>query len=108
MKIQTAALVLAVRTKYKVVENMEILAFKSVTCGPCKMITPILDQISEELDIEITTIMVDTTEGRNEAAMYGVSGVPTLFFLKDGNILDKLVGYRSKKDILEKIEYYSR
>jgi thioredoxin 1 len=86
---------------------VELLVFKSATCGPCKMITPILNEMEANGQV-IRTVMTDDEEGRNEAAMYGVRGVPTIFVMKNGDVVDKLVGYRPKKDLLEAIERLSK
>jgi len=78
----------------------KIIAFKSTTCGPCKMITPILKELSDE-GFNIREVFIDDELGKNEAAMYGVRAVPTVFILnEDDDILNTLVGYRPKKDIL--------
>ena len=86
---------------------VELLVFKSPTCGPCKMITPYLNEMEAE-GYKIRTVMTDTEEGMNEASMYGVMGVPTIFYLKNGDVVEKSVGFRTKADLLKTIERFSK
>lgn len=71
-------------------------------CGPCKMLSPIVDNVAEEVtDIDVAKIDVD--ENNEVAQKYGVMSVPTLLLFKDGELMDKSIGFQSKEQILDMI-----
>ena len=76
-----------------------LLDFFAVWCGPCKMIAPILDEIAEEReDIKVCKINVD--EEPELAAKYQVMSIPTLFVIKDGQVVNQSLGAKPKAQIL--------
>ena len=89
------------------VENFETETANGITlvdlyadwCGPCKMIAPLVEEISNErTDITVGKVNVDTDP--QIAIKFGVQSIPTLIVLKDGKETARIVGYRSKEDIL--------
>ena len=70
-----------------------IVDFYADWCGPCKMLGPVL----EELDNNVLKINVDSHE--DLAQEFGVMSIPTICFFKDGNLANKVVGFRSKDEI---------
>ena len=70
-----------------------IVDFYADWCGPCKMLGPVL----EELDDNVLKINVDSHE--DLAREFGVMSIPTICFFKDGNLVNKVVGFRSKDEI---------
>jgi thioredoxin 1 len=78
----------------------KIILFASTKCGPCKMITPLLEQIKEEQNLDMTKYFIDTDEGQLQAMSYGIMAVPTIVKL-DGDDVQSLIGYRPKKDLEE-------
>lgn len=90
--------------------NEEVLNKKGIVlvdvfatwCGPCKMLSPIVENIAEEeKDIEVAKIDVD--ENNEVAQNYQVMSIPTLLLFKDGELVDKSVGFQSKEQILDMI-----
>ena len=79
--------------------DLVLLDFWAVWCGPCKMIAPLLTQIAEErADVVIGKVDVDS---EMELAMqFGVSSIPTLVVIKNGQPVSKAVGYMPKEKIL--------
>ncbi len=76
-----------------------LIDFYADWCGPCQMMAPHLEEIAaERTDIKIAKINVD--EETSLASMYGITAMPTLVFIKDGAIVQRAVGYRSKSQIL--------
>lgn len=68
-------------------------------CGPCKMIAPIVEEIANErADITVGKVNVDTDP--QIAIQYGVQSIPTLIVFKNGQETNRIIGYRSKEDIL--------
>ncbi len=76
-----------------------LLDFWASWCGPCRMVSPVLDEIAEERqDIKVGKINVD--EQPELAARFGVMSIPTLVVMKDGRIVNQMVGARPKAQIL--------
>jgi len=76
-----------------------LLDFWATWCGPCQMVSPIVDEIAEERsDIKVGKINVD--EQPELSIQFGVMSIPMLVVMKDGEVVNKAVGARPKEDIL--------
>lgn len=86
-------------------KKITVLDFWAEWCGPCRVLSPIMDEISTEFenDNTITIGKVNVDENSDSALKYGIRNIPTLLFLKNGKVVDKVVGLQSKSQILEKI-----
>ena len=73
--------------------------FYATWCGPCKMIAPIVEEISEEYEGKVKVGKVDVDEAAELAIAFGVSSIPTIIVFKNGEVHKKAVGYRSKKEL---------
>jgi thioredoxin 1 len=78
-----------------------LVDFWAEWCGPCKMIGPMIDQLSGELDGQAKVGKVNVDEARNLAVKYGVRSIPLLLFFKDGEVKDQIVGANVTKDMLK-------
>lgn len=79
-----------------------ILDFWAEWCGPCRMLGPVIDEIADEnSNIKVGKVNVD--EEISLATLFGIESIPTLLFFKNGEVYDKLIGVRSKEDILSHI-----
>jgi len=78
-----------------------LVDFWAEWCGPCKQIGPILEEISEEKKGIINILKLNVDENPQTPQKYGVRGIPTLIFFKDGKLVDSKVGSMSKKALEE-------
>jgi len=72
-------------------------------CGPCRMLSPIVDELGADVD-DLTVLKVDTDAEPGFARRFDVMSVPTLLFFRDGRLVHRLVGARSKRALLAEIE----
>jgi thioredoxin 1 len=82
-------------------EGLVLVDFWAPWCGPCKMLGPILSQVSEETDVTVVKINVDENDNSSLAAEQGVRGIPAVFIYKGGEQVDKFVGAQPKATILD-------
>lgn len=84
-------------------DKIVFVDFFAKWCGPCKMISPIIDEISENIK-DVTFIKVDVDESSELANMFGVMSIPTLLLFKEGKLVNKSVGFMSKDEIMRFID----
>lgn len=84
-------------------EKLVVVDFWATWCGPCRMIAPILDELSEEMADRIEVVKVNVDDADEIAARYRIMSIPTLIFFKNGQAVDKTVGALSKKELTDKI-----
>jgi thioredoxin 1 len=70
-------------------------------CGPCKMIAPVLEELDSEMGDKVKIVKVDVDENQETASKYGVMSIPTLIVLKDGEEVDKVIGFQPKEALAE-------
>lgn len=73
-------------------------------CGPCKMVGPIIDQIGEEYKDRVVVGKLDVDNNDDTTSKYGIRNIPTVLFLKNGEVVDKLVGAGPKNMFTDKID----
>lgn len=81
-----------------------ILDFYSDFCMPCKMLSPVMDEIAEEYKGTVEIGKVNTDNEKALAAEYGIMAVPTLVYVKNGKEFDRTVGVISKEEIIKRIQ----
>lgn len=83
-----------------------LVDFTAIWCGPCKMLEPVVTQLSQEWGGKVKVVRLDVDDNSNLAMQYGVMGVPTLILFVDGKPVQRLTGYQPKDRILSKFSSY--
>jgi len=78
-----------------------IVDFWAEWCGPCKMLSPILEELSEEFSNKIIVAKVNLDENQDLAAKFSIRSIPTLLLFKSGELLDQKVGLLPKSDLVD-------
>ena len=81
-----------------------VIDFWAEWCGPCRMIAPIIDELAAEYDGRVVIAKCDVEECEEAVAKFGVRNIPTVVFVKGGEVVDKNVGAASKDALKAKIE----
>ena len=84
--------------------ELKILDFMSTWCQPCKTMSPILEEVEKETGVEVRKIDVDDNE--EMVIAYNIRNIPTLIFIKDGVVVDRISGTVSKDILINKINEY--
>ena len=79
-----------------------LVDFSAVWCGPCKMLDPIIEQLSQEWQGKVKFVKIDADQNPNILMKYGVMGIPTLLFFKNGEIKERVTGYQPKDKLTAK------
>ncbi|MDC7278598.1 MULTISPECIES: thioredoxin [Pseudobutyrivibrio] len=85
--------------------GVSVLDFNAVWCGPCKMLGPVLEEVSEEMADDAKFYSIDTDENPDLAKEFGIMNIPAVVILKDGQKVDMNVGFVPKdalKDFVTK------
>ena len=72
-------------------------------CGPCRMMAPIFEEIAKSYEGKVKMGKMNVDESPQTPGKFGVTGIPTIIFLKDGKEVDRLVGFQSKEVLVQKI-----
>lgn len=81
-----------------------VLDFWATWCGPCKMLSPVLDELAAEYSDRVRFCKVNVDDEPELSARFGIASIPTLIFFENGEILKKTVGYREKDKLEEMLK----
>lgn len=81
-----------------------VVDFWAEWCGPCKVLGPVLEEISGEIGSKASIVKLNVDESRDLAQKYGIRGIPTMIFFKNGQVVSTLVGAQPKDVILKSID----
>jgi len=87
-------------------EGVSLVDFWAPWCGPCRMVSPIIEELAVDFDGKANICKVNTDEQQELSQKFGVRSIPTIVFLKDGEIVDTMVGAASKQQFAEKINSF--
>ncbi len=87
----------------KAIENgVVVVDFFATWCGPCKMLAPVFDEASQEVDA--TFVKVDIDQSLEIAQRFNITTVPTMMIFKNGQKVDSMVGFMPKEKLVEKVK----
>jgi len=78
-------------------EGVALVDFWAPWCGPCRMISPVIEELAEDFDGKAKICKVNTDEEQEISGQIGIRSIPTILFFKNGEIVDQMVGAQSKQ-----------
>lgn len=85
-------------------EKAVLVDFFATWCGPCKMLSPVLEDVAEKMKDKVTIVKVDVDRSPDLAAKFGVMSVPTMIMFKNGRQVDAFSGYMPEANLMANIE----
>jgi thioredoxin 1 len=85
-------------------EGVTLVDFWAPWCGPCRMIAPVLEELDQEMGDKVKIVKVNVDENPETASKFGVMSIPTLLVFKNGELVDKTVGYQPKEALAQLLE----
>ncbi|MEP7278784.1 MAG: thioredoxin [Bacteroidota bacterium] len=86
--------------------KLTVIDFWAEWCGPCRAIGPVIEELSKEYSGKINVGKVNVDHNPQLSTNYGITSIPAILFVKNGNVVDKLVGAQPKSNFVKKIEQH--
>ena len=87
-------------------DKLTVVDFWAEWCGPCRAIGPVIEELSKENDGKVNVGKVNVDHNPQLSINYGVTSIPAILFIKDGKVVDKLIGAQPKGNFVKKIEQH--
>ena len=81
-----------------------VVDFWATWCGPCRMLAPIISELAEEFEGKLVVGKCDVEENEDLAVEFGIRNIPTILFIKQGEVVDKMIGAQSKANLEAKFK----
>ena len=88
-------------------EGLVLVDFWAPWCRPCKMIAPVLEELDGELGDKVKIVKLNVDDNQETAGKFGVMSIPTLLLMKDGNVVDQVVGFQPKEALAELVNKHA-
>ncbi|WP_442902314.1 thioredoxin [Flavihumibacter sp.] len=85
-------------------DKLSVIDFWAEWCGPCRAIGPVIEELSKEYDGKVKIGKVNVDNNPQLSINYGITSIPAILFVKNGQVVDKLVGAQPKANFIKKIE----
>ena len=84
-------------------DKLVVIDFWAEWCGPCRMVSPIIEQLAEEYKDKVVIGKIDVDENNEATEKFGIRNIPTVLFIKNGQVVDKIIGAADKRFFVDKI-----